>query len=108
MSSVFVMASDNSEIKRHHSFEDAVHFCLDFMINPTCNAPETLIVMRYSALPEQCQRGKSKVNLINSMVFLEGNVDGQRFCVVVETDEEVDLRELRDMVMCVITFLAST
>ncbi len=106
---MFVMVSDNHEkIKRHNSFEDAIHFCLDFMTNPTCDAPETLIVMRYSALPEQCRRDKSKVSLINSMVFLEKNVDKQRFCVVVETGKEVDLRELRDMVMCVITFLAST
>ncbi len=103
MSSVFVMASDNHEIKRHCSFEDAVHFCLDFMINSTCDAPETLTVMRYSALPEQCQKDKSKVSLINSMVFLKKDADEQRFCVVVETSKEVDLRELRDMVMCVIT-----
>ncbi len=103
MPSVFVMASDNYEIKRRYSFEDAVHFCLDFMINSTCDAPEMLTVIRYSALPEQCQKDKSKVSLINSVVFLKKDADEQRFCVVVETNRGVDLRELRDVVMCVIT-----
>ncbi len=102
MSSIFVIASDNHRIKRHCSFEDAVHFCLDFMVNSTCDAPEMLTVMRYGALPEQCRKDKSKVSLA-SMVFLKKNADEQMFCVIVETGEEVDLRELRDTVMCVVT-----
>ncbi len=102
MSTVFVMVSDINEVKRHRSLEDAIHFCLDFMINSTCDAPETLTVMRYGALPEQCWRDKSKTGLISSMVFIKKNADGQRFCVVVETSKEVDLRELQNMLMCVI------
>jgi len=96
------MCSDDHKIKRYDSFESAVHFCLNFMVNSACDAPETLRTIGYRILSKQCLEGKSKVSsIVNIVLLFESDSEKQRFCVIVEASKDMDSRELQNIITCV-------
>jgi len=102
MAPIFTISSEDHEIKQHRNFEDAVHFCFNYMLDPSCNALEKLTIIKTDALPDHCQNNELKRSLVNNIMLFQfkKGTNKQKFCIIIEVNGDISPEELRDIIRC--------